>query len=59
MSCSDKIARWLALGVQGGLLSNRFDRVDISRVIVGDMVRELRHCSRLAARHQQLAESFD
>ncbi|KAJ2862794.1 hypothetical protein GGI22_002104 [Coemansia erecta] len=37
MSCSDKIARWNALGVQGGLLSNVLRPVRIAGVAVGDL----------------------
>ncbi|KAJ2654720.1 hypothetical protein IWW48_005935 [Coemansia sp. RSA 1200] len=37
MSCSDKIARWNALGVQGGLLSNILKPVHMAGIVVGDL----------------------
>ncbi|KAJ1732292.1 hypothetical protein LPJ72_003494 [Coemansia sp. Benny D160-2] len=37
MSCSDKIARWNALGVQGGLLSNILEPVHMAGIVVGDL----------------------
>ena len=35
MSCSDKLAKWIAVGIQGGLLSNVFDPIYISSVNIG------------------------
>jgi len=40
MSCSDKIARWSLLGVQGALASNLFDPIYINEVIIGGVPLE-------------------
>jgi tRNA-specific adenosine deaminase 1 len=47
MSCSDKIARWCILGIQGALASNILDPVYVDEIILGgvdpvveDSVRE-------------------
>ncbi|WVW86372.1 hypothetical protein I302_108417 [Kwoniella bestiolae CBS 10118] len=35
MSCSDKIASWSVLGIQGGLLANLFEPIYLDGIIVG------------------------
>ncbi|GJJ07391.1 hypothetical protein Clacol_001593 [Clathrus columnatus] len=37
MSCSDKIARWSILGIQGALLSILFDPIYINEIIIGEV----------------------
>ncbi|WWC72207.1 uncharacterized protein I206_106168 [Kwoniella pini CBS 10737] len=37
MSCSDKIASWSILGIQGGLLSNIFEPIYLDGIIVGGL----------------------
>ncbi|WWC95184.1 hypothetical protein V866_002038 [Kwoniella sp. B9012] len=39
MSCSDKIASWSALGIQGGLLANLFRPIYLDGIIVGGVER--------------------
>ncbi|KAI0921433.1 hypothetical protein AcW1_004588 [Taiwanofungus camphoratus] len=69
MSCSDKIARWNVLGIQGAMASHVLQPLYIAAVIIGevdpcmqDMVRE--DCKRafwerLNVVHQQLPSGFE
>ena len=45
MTCSDKMAKWNAIGVQGALLSNFFEPVYMASVTVGRKYSR-RHCER-------------
>jgi double-stranded RNA-specific adenosine deaminase len=45
MSCSDKIAKWNTLGWQGALLSNIFEPIYMSTIIVGRKFSKA-HCER-------------
>lgn len=45
MSCSDKIAKWNALGLQGSLLSAHFEPLYLSTITVGRKFSQI-HCER-------------
>lgn len=40
MSCSDKIARWSILGIQGALLTTLFDPIYVDEIIIGGVDEE-------------------
>jgi tRNA-specific adenosine deaminase 1 len=46
MSCSDKIASWNVLGIQGGLTVRIFNPVYISSIIIGDVDEDIRRILR-------------
>ena len=52
MSCSDKIASWNALGLQGSLLSTFYQPLLLSTVTVGRKFSELHACRALCCRLQ-------
>ena len=41
MSCSDKIAAWALLGIQGAIASRLLSPVYISAIVIGDVLPEL------------------
>jgi len=46
MSCSDKLALWSLLGIQGALLSEVMEPVYIDQVVIGGVPEELREAAR-------------
>lgn len=47
MSCSDKIARWSVLGIQGSLASSIFRPIYLSGIIIGEVDEEKRETVRM------------
>lgn len=41
MSCSDKIARWNVLGIQGALCSDFFHPIYLTKIIIGEVPQDL------------------
>lgn len=37
MSCSDKIATWVCVGLQGGLLADLYEKVKLEGLVIGDV----------------------
>jgi tRNA-specific adenosine deaminase 1 len=47
MSCSDKIAKWAACGVQGALLSRFLEPVYVDHIVIGGIQSDDQHSSSL------------
>ena len=43
MSCSDKLSKWVALGLQGGLISNFVDKIRIDTINLGPAQADLEY----------------
>src|SRR6267154_2988934 len=47
LSCSDKIARWNVLGIQGALGSSFFYPIDLTKIIIGEVLEDLHEVVKL------------